>query len=82
MKFDKEEIEPIAELEHARWVIERLSEGWKPAPEKDVEKKLSPYLISWELLSNNIKKYDRDTVKNIPRYLAKVGLEVYNPSEE
>lgn len=82
MKFDKEEIEPIAELEHARWVVERLSEGWKPAPEKDVEKKLSPYLISWERLSNNIKKYDRDTVKNIPRYLAKVGLEVYSPNEQ
>ena len=79
-KFDKKEIGRMAELEHARWVVERLSEGWKPAPEKDVTKKLTPYLVSWELLSPAIRKYDVETVKNIPAYLAKVGLEVYRLS--
>ncbi len=58
----------------------RESEGWKPAPEKDVTKKLTPYLVSWELLSPDIRKYDVETVKNIPAYLAKVGLEVYRLS--
>jgi ppGpp synthetase/RelA/SpoT-type nucleotidyltranferase len=70
-------IERMAELEHARWVVERLTEGWKYAPRKDVSKKLSPYLVRWELLTEDIKKYDRDTVREIPSYLAKVGLEVY-----
>jgi len=79
LKFPKEVIEEMAKLEHARWVVERLSEGWKPAPKKDVSKKLSPYLVGWEFLSEDIRKYDRDTVENIPAYLAKVGLEVYQP---
>jgi len=77
MKFSKREIELMAELEHARWVVERLSDGWKPAKTKDVLKKLSPYLVGWKYLSEDIKGYDRDTVKKIPEYLAKVGLEVY-----
>jgi len=77
MKFSKNEIEIMAELEHARWVVERLSDGWKLAVEKNVDKKLSPYLVSWRLLPENIKDYDRETVQKIPEYLAKVGLEVY-----
>ncbi len=80
MKFSKKEIEVMAELEHARWVVERLSDGWKPAKIKDVSKKLSPYLVAWELLSNDIKELDRDTVRKIPEYLAKAGLEIYRDS--
>ena len=76
-EFTKEEVEQMAEQEHARWVVERLAEGWKPAPEKDVNKKLSPYLVSWKYLSEEIRDYDRETVKHIPAYLAKVGLEIY-----
>jgi len=80
MKFSKNEIERMAELEHARWVVERLSDGWKPARIKDVSKKLSPFLVGWKYLSEDIKDYDRDTVKKIPEYFAKVGLEVYRLS--
>jgi len=80
MKFSKSEIEMMAELEHARWVVERLTDGWKPAGEKNVMKKLSPYLVSWEFLTDEIKDYDRDTVLKIPEYLAKVGIEVYRIS--
>jgi hypothetical protein len=76
-KFKKKEIDWMAPQEHARWVVERLSEGWKPAPKKDVTKKLTPYLVSWEILSPDIREYDEITVENIPAYLAKVGLEVY-----
>jgi len=79
-EFDENEIEWMAKLEHARWVVERLSEGWKAAPKKDVAKKLSPYLMGWKYLSKEIKDYDREAVKNIPAYLAKVGLEIYRLS--
>ena len=80
MKFSKREIEMMAEMEHARWVVERLSDGWKLAKTKDVTKKLSPYLISWNQLSEDIKDLDRITVIKIPEYLADVGLEVYRNS--
>jgi ppGpp synthetase/RelA/SpoT-type nucleotidyltranferase len=77
MKFTKKEIEQMAEMEHARWTVERLNEGWKPAREKNVAKKLSPFLIAWDQLSEEIKDYDRSAVSNIPAYLAKEDMEVY-----
>jgi ppGpp synthetase/RelA/SpoT-type nucleotidyltranferase len=80
VKFKRMEIEIMAEREHARWVIERLRDGWTYGPKKDVEKKISPYLAGWAALSEEIKDYDRDTVKRIPEFLAQVGWEVYRIS--
>ena len=77
MKFYNSEIEMMAEREHARRVVERLSVGWKYAVENNQIKKLSPYLMDFLLLPEEIQNYSRDIVRNIPEYLAGVGLEVY-----
>jgi len=76
MTFTKDEIEVMAEMEHARWNVERLLDGWKWGEERDVVKKVSPYLVPWAELPENEKKRDRETVREIPEFLAKVGLEV------
>ncbi|MHA2231103.1 MAG: RyR domain-containing protein, partial [Candidatus Hodarchaeales archaeon] len=76
-RFTKREIEIMAEIEHARWNVERLLNGWKWSPEKDVEKKLTPYLVSWEQLPEDIKELDRQAVRAIPKLLSQVGLEIY-----
>jgi ppGpp synthetase/RelA/SpoT-type nucleotidyltranferase len=70
------DIEAMAEMEHGRWVVERLRSGWKYAKQRDTAKKMSPYLIGWKELPENARKWDRDTVKNWPRLLMNVGLEV------
>ena len=44
--------------------------------EKDVEKKVSPYLVGWDELPENVKEWDWQTVRAIPQFLAEVGLEV------
>jgi ppGpp synthetase/RelA/SpoT-type nucleotidyltranferase len=67
----------LAKLEHARWNAERLLEGWRYGPEKDLAKKINPYLVSWERLDDNMKKYDYDPVDNIPVLMMKIGYEVY-----
>jgi hypothetical protein len=76
MKFTEDEIEVMAEMEHARWNDERLLDGWKWGERRDVAKKTSPYLVPWSELSDNVKELDRRTVRKIPEFLAKVGLEV------
>jgi len=76
MKFTDDEIEVMAEMEHARWNVERLLGGWKRGEKRDVVKKVSPYLVSWEELPEDVKELDRQTVRKIPQFLAKVGLEV------
>jgi hypothetical protein len=76
IEFTEEEIEIMAEMEHARWNDERLRNGWKLGERRDVTKKASPYLVPWPKLPADMKEWDRHTVRKIPEYLAKVGLEV------
>jgi ppGpp synthetase/RelA/SpoT-type nucleotidyltranferase len=76
MKFTVEEIEHMAEKEHARWNIERLLGGWKWGATKDVTKKISPYLVPYDELSEDVKEWDRVAVRKIPEFLSNSGFEV------
>ena len=75
--FTKDESEIMAEMEHARWNVERLLDGWKWGEKRDVINKVSPYLAPWAELPEDVKEWDRQTVSKIPHFLANVGLEVY-----
>jgi hypothetical protein len=71
------DLDRLAQLEHARWNAERLLAGWRYGATKDIKKKLNPYIVKWEELSEEIRKYDYDPIKNVPVLLAKIGYEVY-----
>jgi len=75
-EFSPEEINMMAELEHGRWNIERLRNGWRPGKPRDDARKIHDCLISWAELPDEIKGYDRKAVKAFPAVLAKAGLEV------
>ena len=78
--FLDKEIELLAELEHGRWNIERLHDGWRYGKTKDEDRKLNPCLVRWTDLpdgENGVKKYDRNAVRAFPEILAKAGLEVF-----
>ena len=51
------------------------SHGWTLG-EKDVEKKKTPYLVPYKDLSEQMKDYDRDVIRNIPIYADMLGLEI------
>jgi hypothetical protein len=72
----EEGIIKLAEMEHGRWNVERLSYGWRYAREKDIPKRLSPYLIPWRLVPLDIQKFDLDAIGGLPGKLRKVGLEL------
>jgi ppGpp synthetase/RelA/SpoT-type nucleotidyltranferase len=74
---DQDPIAALAELEHGRWNVERLSFGWRYAPEKDVAKKLSPWLIPWREVPPKIQRYDLDAMAGLPKKLREAGLELY-----
>jgi hypothetical protein len=76
LELTKEDIELLAEMEHGRWVVERLQEGWRYAEVRDTQKYLSPYLVGWSHLPEDIKQWDRNAVRNWPRLLADAGLAV------
>ncbi|MGZ4892308.1 MAG: RyR domain-containing protein, partial [Halobacteriota archaeon] len=82
-QFSPEEVEIRAELEHGRWNVERLLDGWKWGPIKDVANKISPYIIPWSGLPEEMKEYDRDAARQIPLLLEQVGMEVVRmPTEK
>jgi ppGpp synthetase/RelA/SpoT-type nucleotidyltranferase len=72
--FTESEVETMAEMEHGRWVVERIRDGWRWGEERDVLKKVSPYIVPWLKLSDEVKEWDRQTVRKIPRYLAAVWI--------
>lgn len=76
-QFTGEQVEALAEMEHKRWMAERLNSGWVPGRKRNVKKKISPYLIPYSELPEDVKDRDRNPVRQIPELLEKAGFEVY-----
>ena len=73
-EFTHEEVELLAEMEHGRWNAARLADGWVWGETKDVDRKISPYLVPWAMLPEDIREYDRQAVESVPDLLASQRL--------
>lgn len=73
---DPKLVELLAETEHNRWWAHMSLSGWKYGKERNDKKKIHPYLIPYEDLTEEIKQYDRDTVLNMSRLLEKHGKKI------
>lgn len=76
-EFADDEVERMAELEHGRWIVERLKSGWTYGSKRVSGEKKSPYLVPWTNLPEDVKDFDRIAVREIPLCLKEAGLEVY-----
>lgn len=74
-------VNEMAEAEHGRWNVERLQKGWKYGPVKDTEKKISPFLVAWKDLPDEVRDWDREAVRAWPDILKEAGLEIYKLPE-
>jgi hypothetical protein len=77
--FTAEEVERMAKMEHGRWSVERLRDGWRHAKERDDAKKLHSCLVPWTELPEQFREYDREAVLSFPAILARAGMEIYRP---
>jgi hypothetical protein len=77
IELTDDEVEVLARLEHDRFVEERLRAGWTLGSERDPERKISPYLVPWDELPDDVKDYDYDTVRGMPEFMADAGFEIY-----
>jgi RyR domain len=67
---DKSELfELLAETEHNRWMAQLYLNGWKYAEVRDDSKKLHTDLKPYSDLSEGVKDWDRDAVRNIPKLI-------------
>jgi hypothetical protein len=79
-RFEAQEIELMARLEHEQWTADLRRQGWRHDPEsKDAEKKTHPDLIPWEGLSEEAKAKNRLAMEVLPGLLARAGFQVYRP---
>jgi ppGpp synthetase/RelA/SpoT-type nucleotidyltranferase len=75
VEFTDDEVETLARMEHGRFIVERMSQGWTPGPRND-EQRQRPSLIAWEDLPSEEREKDRQAVRQIPALLAKLGYEL------
>jgi len=75
--FTPEEVELLSEMEHERWVDERLRTGWSYASgTKNIERKTSPHIVPWDELSEEVKEWDRVMIRGLPAFLAKADFQI------
>lgn len=75
-EFEPSEVELLARMEHERWVEERREDGWRLGSAKDVERKVTPYLVPWEDLPEEVRQLDRNAVRNLPHLVAMADLSI------
>ena len=76
-RFTDDEVETLAKMEHARWVADRVLAGWAYAPgPKDAAARRSPYLVPWADLTEEVREWDREPVRNIPALLGHADCHV------
>jgi hypothetical protein len=74
-KFEAD-VRRMAELEHGRWNVERLRDGWRPGQKRDDNEKVHNSLVSWNVLPQEIRKFDYESVYAFPAILELAGLEI------
>ncbi|MDM8552564.1 NAD-binding protein [Desulfobacterales bacterium HSG2] len=75
-EFTDEEVDFLARTEHVRWYASYSLEGYTYGPKRDDDMKTHPYLVPWEEISEDIREYDREAVRNIPKYLGMIGEKI------
>jgi hypothetical protein len=74
--FPGEDLELLAEMEHQRWMREKINTGWKYAPNTEKVQKLHSALLEWNELPEGEKGKDRALIQQIPNILAKAGYAI------
>jgi hypothetical protein len=70
-QFSPEEIEFLAEQEHARWMQFRLQSGWTYAPVRNDASKQHNGLVPYSQLDESTREFDRDIFRRLPTVLAR-----------
>jgi hypothetical protein len=65
----RQHLETLAEVEHRRWMAEKLLAGWRPGESTDPLHQTHQNLVPWDHLTDAEKEKDRRQVLAIPRML-------------
>jgi hypothetical protein len=74
--FPGDALELLAELEHQRWMTEKINAGWRYSPKTEKGQMLHSALLEWNKLPEEEKEKDRVLIRQIPSILAKAGYAI------
>ena len=80
-EFSDDEIEKLAEMEHERWMQQKLDAGWRYAKRINKARELHKDLVPWHDLPPDEQEKDRGLVRGIPRILEKAGYTMVRLSQ-
>jgi hypothetical protein len=75
--FTPDEVERLAEMEHARWLDEQRALGWTTGSHKDEVKRTNPLLVPWAELAPDRRTQLHNVIRRLPRLLADAGFQIY-----
>ncbi len=81
-EFTDEEVEILAIMEHERWFNELTEKGWRHGTVRDDANKIHDCLVSWDELDEKNREIDRIYVRSLPKFLARIGLDIYRMPEK
>jgi hypothetical protein len=70
------EIETMSEIEHHRWMVERLAAGWTHGVRRDAVARRHPDLVTWDILKEDVREKDRIVVRAIPDSIAAARMSI------
>jgi|GEM_PF-3208472 len=68
------ELDLLAEMEHNRWMADRLLDGWRWGPVRNDSLKQRPQLVPWESLTDEEREKDRTQIRAIFEILNAYGM--------
>ena len=81
-RFTDKEIEDLAELEHERWMNERIAQGWTRGDQRDNRRKFHPDLVEWAALPGSEQEKDRAAVRALPGILHDAGYQILRTQQQ
>ena len=73
--FTDDEIEQLAEREHARWAADRIAAGWTYGSVRDDIAKKNPLLVDWHDVPDDVHAVNVESARALPVMLARAGFE-------
>jgi len=74
--FTEDQIEALSLMEHDRWMAHREVDGWVLGDKKDTEARISPSMVPWDDLTEEMREIDREFVRSMPRLLTTAGFRI------
>jgi hypothetical protein len=74
--FTDNEVELLAEMEHQRWIDERVGKGWVYVKNRDDMQKIHDCIVPWGDLTDEQRQKDRNAIRALPAILSKVCLKI------